>query len=168
MNQSMVRARTLLLFLALCIVASSLLAAIIGVKDAAFVTNRPAVAGGGNWVCATNPLSVSILTNLNNGTDAVLFETPVFTPASNSLILAFIEITGKSAGTFTLSCSNKGIQQLTWWTAATVDGRVMETWVTQLPQGMTPFPMQFVYWVSGGTCFGADCQVVQVTGANPS
>lgn len=120
----------------------------------------------GGAACVTNLLAFTLQTTLSSGADTTAYGTPAFTPASNSTLIAFF---GYTPDTTTVTLTNTGATQFTWWNAVSTNGSTGRTmaWVTQLPSGTSPFSMQLVF-VGNVNITGGEVHVIQVTGADRS
>jgi hypothetical protein len=115
--------------------------------------------------CNTNFVVPTFITNLSSTVDTTSYTTPAFTPSSNALIVAACWLGATSIS----SVANTGTSNLTWWRTSLTNisaSHVLQTWVTQLPLGMSPFSMTVTATVPAGT--GAEIHIYEVANANQS
>lgn len=119
----------------------------------------------------TNALAVSVVAKSASTGNQVGYSTPSFTPATNATLILFVTATDSATIADGESVTNTGTTQLTWWRAGRTNFNTLASatqfisaWVTQLPQGLTPFSMTVVCNLNNaGT--GAALEVVEVQGA---
>lgn len=126
-------------------------------------------SGGAGLGCTpgTNTLAVNLLAVNSSTANADTYASPSFTPSTNATLFAFI--VGSPSGSLTVT--NTGATQLTWWSAQRTNYNTLGTptaflavYVAQLPQGTAPFSMTVVCNQTSGT--GRNFIVAEVTGAD--